>query len=142
MATSASIGDLFVITLENDASLTGTDTITVGRPLTVESIELIMLSGTGGTTTFEFNSSVDGVVAEVDMFGGVVASKINNVNLVPQATPPTGGTSGMTIVPVAGQTITAAGGTLSITIAAAGATYLCRFYCSALTPAALTVTST
>ena len=49
MATSASIGGLFVITMVNDTSEQTTKTITHGRSLTVESVEIVMLAGTGGT---------------------------------------------------------------------------------------------
>jgi hypothetical protein len=132
MATSASIGDLFLITLTNDTSEQTTKTITPGRPLKVESVEIVMLAGTGGTSTFAVSSTGG------SLFGGVVASKINNVNLVVQAAPPTGGGSGITLIPTANNVLSATD-TLSITVAGANASYIARFYCSASSPAALTV---
>mgnify|MGYP003123493761 CR=1 FL=1 len=132
MATSASIGDLFLITLENTTSEQTTKTITPGRALTIESVEIVMLAGTGGTSTFSIASTGG------NLFGGTIASKINNVNLVVQASPPTGGGSGITLVPSANNVLSATD-TLSITVAGANASYIARFYCSAASPAALTV---
>jgi len=132
MATSASIGGLFVITMVNDTSEQTTKTITPGRGLTVESVEIIMLAGTGGTTTFTVGGS------KGDMFGGAIDSKINNVNLVVQASRPTGGGSGITLIPSANNVLTATD-TITFTVGGANGSYKARFYCSAASPANLPV---
>ena len=132
MATSASIGGLFVITMVNDTSEQTTKTITPGRALTVESVEIVMLAGTGGTSTFSIAATGG------NLFGGAIASKINNVNLVVQAAPPTGGGSGITLIPSA-NAILGPTDTLSVTVAGANASYRIRFYCSAASPTSLTV---
>ena len=132
MATSASIGGLFVITMVNDTSETTTKTITPGRSLRVESVEIVMLAGTCGTTTFTIGGT------KGDMFGGAIASKINNVNLVVQAAPPTGGGSGITLIPSANNVLTATD-TITIVVGAANGSYRARFFCSADAPPALTV---
>ena len=132
MATSASIGDLFLITLTNDTSEQSTKTITPGRALTVQSVEIVMLAGTAGTTTFAVSSTGG------SLFGGAIASKINNVNLVVQASPPTGGGSGITLIPTANNVLSATD-TLSITVGGANGSYIARFYCSASSPNSLTV---
>ena len=132
MATSASIGDLFLLTLTNDTSEQSTKTITPGRALKVESVEIVMLAGTAGTTTFDVASTGG------NLFGGSIASKINNVNLVVQAAPPTGGGSGITLIPTANNVLSATD-TLSMTVGGANGSYIARFYCSAANPVALTV---
>ena len=132
MATSASIGGLFVITMVNDTSEQSTKTITPGRALTVESVEIVMLAGTGGTSTFSIAATGG------NLFGGAIASKINNVNLVVQAAPPTGGGSGITLIPSA-NAILGPTDTLSVTVGGANASYRIRFYCSAASPKELAV---
>lgn len=133
MATSASIGGLFVITMVNDTSEQTTKTITPGRPLRVESVEIVMLAGTAGTTTFTVSGT------KGNMFGGAIATKINNVNLVVQAAPPTGGGSGITLIPSANSVLTATD-TITFTVGGANGSYRARFFCSAASPTLLPVT--
>ncbi len=132
MATSASIGGLFVITMVNDTSEQTTKTITPGRGLTVESVEIVMLAGTAGTTTFTIGGS------KGDMFGGAIATKINNVNLVVQAAPPTGGGSGITLIPSANNVLDS-DSTITFAVGGANGSYRARFFCSAASPTALPV---
>ncbi len=136
MAVSGTIGDLFVITIENDASVTTATTATIPRSLTVEYITYTC-TALAGAATVQFQSSPDGTVF-TDMFSGAVNAEINNVALVAQST--TQGAGTMMLVPTAGQSITVASGangSLRVTIAGNGATYLCRFFCSASSPATL-----
>ena len=95
MAVSGTIGDLFVITIENDVTGTTATTATIPRGLTVEYITYTC-TATAGAATVQFESSPDGTVF-TDMFGGVVNGEINNVTLVAQATSAGAGT--MMLVP-------------------------------------------
>lgn len=141
MAT-ASIGSTFCVTIDcsGDAAAQATQTITVGRPCQVLLIEVIFSTVTGGTTTLQFNSDATGSAGYTDMFGGAVASKINNVNLVAQAAASGGGS--IVLSPEAGTTLTSASGKLQVVAAGANTAYVVRFICTAQTPEALTVTTT
>ena len=137
MATSGSIGDLFVLTLVNTTSEQTTKTIAPGRVLTVELITIVMTAGTGGTSTFQFLSDRTGSAGFVDMFGGAVATKANNVNLNAQSAG--SGDGSLQLVPTGANQLTSASGQLRLTVAGANASYVARFYCSAENPAVLPV---
>lgn len=141
MAT-ASIGSTFCITIDTsaDAAAQATQTITVGRPCQIILIEVIYVTVTGGTTTLQFQSDATGSAGYTDMFGGAVASKINNVNAVAQAT--ASGSGSLVLTPTAGTTITDAAGTLRIVAGGANTNYVVRYICTAQTPEAITVTTT
>jgi hypothetical protein len=135
MALSGQIGSLFVVTLDQTTSGTVASEVTLPRGLTVEYITLTITASAGaGTATIE--SSTDGA-SYTDMFGGAVNIEINNVTLVAQSTGSGAGT--MMLVPTAGASIAGPGGTLRITIGGNNHSYRARFFCSAASPEALTV---
>ena len=136
MATSGSIGDLFVITIENDASDQVKRQITTGRALTVELITATC-STTGGAHTLTFRSRTNSVAAEVDMFGGAINGEVNDVTIVAQSGASGSGT--MTLVPSAAQQVTTSTGTLSFQPGGNNAAYTVRFFCSAQNPTNLPV---
>jgi hypothetical protein len=139
MAKSGIIGDLFVITVENDVSEQTATTATIPRAFTVEYVT-ITVTATAGAGTAQFESSPDGTTF-TDMFGAAVNLEINNVTLVAQSA--TQGAGTMMLVPTAAaQVATASGasGALRVTIGGNNHSYFARFYCSAQTPATLTVT--
>ena len=138
MAKASIIGDLFVITVENDVSEQTASTVTIPRGLTVEYIT-VTVTATGGAGTVQIESSPDGTTF-TDMFGGAVNLEINNVQLVAQTTAQGAGTC--MLVPSAGQSIqpaAGANGALRVTIGGNNQSYKARFFCSASTPTALTV---
>jgi|7_EtaG_2_1085326.scaffolds.fasta_scaffold04293_10 hypothetical protein len=139
MAVSGSIGDLFVVTVDNTTSATTATTAQIPRGFTVEYITFTC-TATAGAGTAQFFSSPDNSAFN-DMFGGAVNIEINNVTLVAQATGAGAGT--MMLVPTANANANVAQGAtgaVRITVAGNNHSYLARFYCSAYSPTALTVT--